>query len=311
MFGFKCAFRILGHKAHPEYNPDMDLVYAWVASISSGLDIIIIKASSKQLITSPWLFNIFWILSAIPLLVVYGLARGGHLPAHWIPLILLGIVYAGFYILYTNAQYKLDVSTMGPLFSLRTVFAIILGISLLHEHLTPLDIALVTVIVLFSPLAAYDEHLKLKAFFQKPVLIAVSAMFLLALVGFFTNKAVAANGYPTTIMWQDPLVFLFLLPTLLMVKFRKGTISKGRLLPFVGLSILGFLYTVFATAAYGKNLALSTVIVSLPLSMIFVIIASKRYSDFLEKHPMKVYVVRFTSAAVMISCAILLTLHNR
>ncbi len=55
------------------------------------------------------------------------------------------------------------------------MFAVILGFAVLHERVGLLGVILIAIIVLLSPLAAYDEHLKLKAFFQKYILLAIIA----------------------------------------------------------------------------------------------------------------------------------------
>ncbi len=134
-------------------------------------------------------------------------------------------------------------------------------------------------------------------------------MLSLAFMGYFTNISVARNGYATTLLWQDLLTLLILLPTLKLVK--KGDEEKfsiKKLYPFMLLGLTGFTYTVTATLAYAHNLALSSVIVSLPLSMVFAYLLSRKYARFLEKHPPKVYAIRFLAASIMVSCAIGLSL---
>jgi hypothetical protein len=287
----------------------MDILFAWIACIASGITPLIIKASSKSLVKSPWLFNLLWLAFGIPLVVILAIFKDGGLPPDWLSVILLSLSSALFYIFYTVSLYKLDVTTMGPLFSLRTVFAVILGIVILHERVGILGIILIATIVLFSPLAAYNESLKIKAFFQKYVFLAIIAMASLAFMGYFTNISVANNGYATTLLWQDLLTLLMLLPTIRLIKMEgKERFTIGKLYPFMLLGLTGFVYTVTATLAYAHNLALSSVIVSLPLSMVFAYLLSRKYGKFLENHPPKVYVIRFFSASVMVSCAIWLSL---
>lgn len=285
----------------------MDLLYAWIASIASGIEPIIIKASSKSLITNPWLFNILWIAFGIPLVVLFALGHGAGLPKDWLLIAAIAISAAGFYILYTLALYKIDVSVMAPLFSLRTVFAVLLGVVFLHEKLGIAGGLLIAVIVLASPFAAYDEHLKLKAYLQKPILLAAIAMLSLALMGYFTNLSANRNGYATTLLWQDFLVLVVLLPTLKFAHINRRTITRKRLLPFILLGIMAFLYTASVTKAYAVNLALSSAIVSLPLSMLFAAGLSVKYGELLEKHPLHVYAVRFTAGLTMVASAIALS----
>ncbi len=286
----------------------MDLIFAWVASISSGIEPLIVKASSRSLVKNPWLFNFLWVAFGIPLAVAFALFKGGGWPVNWWPIIYMALCSAAFLAFYTYSLYKIDVSTMAPLFSLRTVAAVLLGVWLLHEKLTGLDVALVTLIILMSPLASFDEHLKLRAFWQKHTLLAVLAMIVLALDGYFTNRSAHINGYASTLLWQDVLTLVLLLPTLKYAGLGEEPFTRKKVLPFIILGLCGFGYTASVVAAYGHNLALSSVIVSLPLSMLFAVALSKKYGHILERHPPKVYVVRFSAAAVMVGSAILLSI---
>lgn len=285
----------------------MDILYAWLAAIASGLAPLIIKASSKSLIKNPWLFNVLWVTFRIPLVMVLGVGLGGGLPKDWPPLIFLGFFAAGFYLFNTLALYKLDVTTVSPLYSLRAVFAVLLGVVALHEAVNPLTAGLMAVTVLMIPLTAYNERTRLSSFFHKPILLAVAAMASLAFTGYFANLSVAANGFASTILWQDLLALFVLLPTLRLVPQEEMSMSLKRLRPFMLLGLAGFVYIVTSTLAYSHNLALSSVIVSLPLSMVFAFVLSKRYSQFLETHTSRVYAIRFLGASVMVACAIWLS----
>jgi|SRR5579871_2843997 len=285
----------------------MDLTYAWLASIASGVTPIVIKASSKNLIKDPWLFNLLWVGFGIPLVVVWAIIKGGGMPHNWMPIFLLSLSSACFYLFYTVSLYKLDVTTVSPLFSLRTVFAVLLGLLLLHEHISSVAVALIIVIIAANTLTAYDENLKFKAFLQKPILLAVIGMAALALMGFFTNKSVKQNGYASTILWQDTLTFILLLPTILLAKEKGSFYKLSKLKPFILLGLTGFIYTVTSVLAFAHNLALSSVIVSLPLSMVFAFVLSRLNSNFLETHSLKVYAVRFLGAIITVGCAIRLS----
>jgi drug/metabolite transporter (DMT)-like permease len=290
------------------YNWAMDLLYAWIASISSAISPIVIKASSKSIIKNPWLFNILWVATGIPMVAIYAIVRGAGIPQDWSAILFLSAAYAVFYILYTFSLFRVDVSVIGPLFSLRTVFAVLLGVILLGEAFTPLQFALILIIVGASPFSAYSEKFKLRAFLEKPVLIAVAAMFVLALVGYFTNRSSHINGNATTLLWMDLFSLIFLLPTLKFAGLSKESVTRHKLVPFFFLGLTGFGYTVAANEAYSRNLALSSAIVSLPLSMILAVVLSKRFGLPLEKHSNKVYVIRFSAAAIMVTSAITLSL---
>jgi drug/metabolite transporter (DMT)-like permease len=285
----------------------MDILFAWMASVASGITPLIIKASSKSLVKDPWFFNILWVGFGIPLVVLLAIFKGGGLPANWSSLLLLSLSSACFYIFYTTSLYRLDVTTISPLFSLRTVFAVLLGLLFLNESINTLGIVLIVTIILVSPLAAYDQRLKVKAFFQKNVLLVIFAMFSLALMGYFTNISVARNGYATTLLWQDLLTLLILLPTLKFAKVSRQDVALKNFIPFLLLGITGFIYTATSTLAYANNLALSSVIVSMPLSMVFAYALSRTNKKYSEDHPSAVYAVRFLGAFVMVFCAIWLS----
>lgn len=286
----------------------MDILFAWIAAIASGIAPLVIKASSKKLIKSPWLFNILWISFRMPLVIILAIFKDGGLPKNILPIIILALCYACYYMLFTYAQYKIDVTTMSPLFTFRSIFATILGVVFLAEKITLTSFILMLIIIAFSPFASYSEKLKLKAFLSKNVAVAILAMLLLALVGYFTKVSISINGYGTTLLWQDPLILIFLMPTILLTSKDDRQVPKDRLYPFIILGIAGFVYLAASSAAYAKNLTLSSIIISLPLSMVFAYLLSRKFKNFLEEHSKKVYLIRFSAAAVMVACAIWLSL---
>lgn len=288
----------------------MELLFAWIASIVSGAEPLIIKASSKSLVPNPWMFSIFWVAFSIPLIVIYALFRGAGLPYDWLPIIAMSASAALFRVLYTLSLYKLDVSTVSPLYSLRTVFAVLLGVFLLHEGLSTFALALIAVIILAGPFSAYDEKLQAGAFWQKSIILVIASMFFLALEGYFVNRSANANGYATTLLWLDLLTLVFLLPTLKLANVKKDTLTLKKLKPFIVLGIVVFLYLIFSVEAYSRNLAVSSVIISLPFSMVFAVALSFKYGELVEKHPIKVYLVRFSAAFIMVGSAILLTFNR-
>lgn len=287
---------------------EMDILYAWIASIASASSPLITKATSKTLIKSPWLFNILWAAFRVPFIGTIALLLGAGLPSHWGLILLLTSCYALYYIAVTTATYRLDVTVLAPMFSLVAMFGVLLGTIFLGEHIAPLGLVLIAIIILGTPFAAYNEKLRLKSFMHIDILIAVGAMALLALVGFFSHKSVAANGYATTILWQSVITAGLLLPTLRFADRSKEKITRKKLYPFIALGIAGCIYTLAVTQAYAHNLSLSSVIVSLPLSMILAFFLGKFFPQLFEKQPAKVYIIRFSAASLMVASAIWLSL---
>ena len=111
-------------------------VYAWIACVSSALTIIITKLTSKHTIRDPWLFNFIWTLIIFLFTIPPAIYYQAGLPKDWWPIIIAGIFAAGWNILYIQSVYRIDVSTLSPLFNFRLIFAIILGSVLFQEQLT-------------------------------------------------------------------------------------------------------------------------------------------------------------------------------
>lgn len=292
-----------------DYTSGMDIWLAWIAAIVTGFEAIIIKMTSRSLIRNPWLFNVLWLSFALPPITLLAVLQGGAWPQTWWPIVLTALFSAGFYALYTLAIYRLDVTTVAPLFSLRTVIAVLLGMVFLDESFSGLAIVLMLVIILASPLASFDEKLRLHAFYRQHVFLAIAAMASLAVMGYFTNRSVAANGYATTVLWQDLLTLALLLPTLRFARWRsEWHPSRKTFAAFVLLGLCSFGYTATTVYAYAHALSLSSIIVSLPFSMVFAWLLSFRYPKLLEKHPPRVYIVRFSGAAITVGSAIWLSL---
>ncbi len=156
----------------------MEIVYAWIASVASGISPLIIKATTKTL--NPWLFNVLWVALGIPLVSIYAFLLGGGVPTDWLSLILLSSSFTLLHALLTFSYCRLDVTTISPLFSLQIVFSSLLGVFLLNEPMDNWKAMLIALIVLASPLIAYDETQKIKSFLNLQILFPIIAI---------TNKA--------------------------------------------------------------------------------------------------------------------------
>lgn len=126
---------------------------------------------------------------------VAAIANGVKLPSNWSTITLMGISSTAVWIFFVLALYRLDVSVLSPLYNLRTPIAVVLSVVFLGEALSRPQYQLVVLITIAGLFVAYNEKLKLKAFFQKGVGIALLGIFFSSLVGIFTKPAIAQNGY--------------------------------------------------------------------------------------------------------------------
>ena len=190
------------------------ITFAWIASIVFGLEVLIGKLASKYAITNPWLFNFAWSIFYFSFTLPFALANGVGLPTQWGNVLFASFFSALFGVLYIWAMYKLDVSTISPLFNFRTAFAAILGVLLLGEVLTLVQLGLIATIFVSGMFVSLDERLKIKSFFQWPIAVALGSMLILALMSIYMNKALAENGYWEVTLWTLILTSVFTLPTL-------------------------------------------------------------------------------------------------
>lgn len=265
------------------------------------------KFTSNKTVTNPWLFNFVWSFFIIILILPFALINHVGIPVFTPDLVLVGVFYAAANILYIVLLQLMEVTAMGPLFNFRTVFSVILGIILLGESVTPLQILLIWIIFIAGIIVNIDEKLKLKAFFRPVILLFMIFMLVLSFWGIYTNKAIAQSGFWATTLWSiilAQIIFLFSLP--LFVK----DLVKTRIKKYSGLLLMSIASAggvLAANQAFSVNVSITSTIVSLPFSMIFTIIISTIKPKLLEHHTARIYTARVIAAAVMLIAALRLS----
>lgn len=284
------------------------ILFAWISSFFYGLETIIGKLTSKYSLKNPWLFNIVWGLFVLVFTTPIAYLNGIHIPSTWGNLFFASLFSALGGIFYVLAVYALDVSVLSPLFNVRTVFSVILGGLFLGEVLTFNQYILITLIVIAAFFVSLDEKLNWKSFFKRSIAIGLLEMMFLSLMSIFIKKTVVDIGYWSTSFWVALIGWAMSLLTFpLFIKDLKNT----KIVKYSGTFLISLVSTVGTLAsikATSVNVSISTVIISLPMSMIMVFIISRVKPELLEKHPLKVYIIRFIAAAVMITCALKLSM---
>lgn len=283
------------------------LVFAWLAAFLYGLVNVVGKLTSKYAIKNIWLFNFLYGLFS--LLFTLPLAIGNHVgvPTSWGNLVLSAVFNVLFSIFYVLAIFNLDVSVMGPLFNFRTAFGVLLGVLVLKEVLSLTQLILIGIVFLAGTFVSLDEKFSFKSFFQRSILYGVLMSFFLAISSIFINKAVADAGYWETNLFNPLISQVFLLGTIpLFIK----EIKKINIKQIGGVTMMALclaIGNIVANKAYAANVSISTAIIALPISMFVVFILAIVRPGFLEKHSVKVYVIRFAAAFVMIGAALKLS----
>jgi drug/metabolite transporter (DMT)-like permease len=283
------------------------IIYAWLASLTFGLSVVIAKIVAKHSIKNMWYFNFIYALFSFLYVIPFALRYELVFPVIWHNLILSSIFDALALVFYTLTLYNLDVSIIGPLFNLRSAFAAILGVFILRETLSLTQIGLILVIFIAGFFVSFTNSFSIKKFLSKSIIFGIIMAFFSALRVIFINKSIEDVG-----LWEtnllNPLFSVILL--LVTIPFFYKDIKKTKKIQVVGIAVSAILVTIgtiFSNFAYEVNVSISSNIVSLPFSMIIVFILSFIWPKLLEKHSLKIYMIRFTCAFIMIFSALKLS----
>lgn len=283
------------------------IVYAWLTSFAYGLGGVFGKFATIYHVKNPWLYNIVWAVLTLVFIVPFALFFHVGYPQDWIPMIILGLASAVTSVTFTFAFYAVDLSILSPMANMRAPITALLGVMFFHEQLNMYKWFLILLIFIAGLFIHVDEKMKLKTFISKTS--AIVFVWVLTSIWFNTMIKYASvnNGYWEVSFWSNFLTVLFLLPTypLFIKDLRSVPIKK-----YSGIAINTALWTVgllLSIKALAINIGISTAIISVPLSMIFVMVISFFSPKLLEKHSAKVYAIRMVSAAIMFFAALSLS----
>ncbi|MFA6532906.1 MAG: DMT family transporter [Patescibacteria group bacterium] len=282
-------------------------IYAWIGAIISGLFVITAKLTSKHSIKNPWLFN--FLLAAVTLLFTIPPAVYYHatLPNGWLLVILAGFFATLNTIFYIFSNANLDVSVFMPLYNFRNIFTLLIGFLFFNERFPEFKLFYIGLIIIAGVFTSLDEKFSLKSFFKITIAIGLLTVLISAINSALTKGVLMNNDLWTTNLWIAIINFLLLLPTIPLFRKDLKTLDRAHITPVV---LMGLFFTVsiFATnKAYESSYSITSLIMVMPFSMIFAFMFSVFAPKLLEKHTLKIYAIRFSSAAVMIWAAIQLT----
>lgn len=282
-------------------------VFAWTASISYGLAVIVSKLSTKHQITNPWLFNFIWTLLIALFTVVIALLNNAGLPARWDSVLFAGFFSALTGTLFILALSVIDVSVLNPLYSFRIPITLLFGMTFFHESVNTTQAILMALITVAAFFVSMDEHLQFRSFFTRRTALALSAVGTSALYNVTVKNALVGNGFWEVNLWTNLLTVVFLLITVPLfwkdIKQMKLSYAVG---PFWS-SLFTAVGSIASFKAFQGNISIATAILSLPFSMMFAFVLSVIAPKLLEKHTLKVYAIRFVAAGAMVWAAIQLS----
>ena len=277
------------------------IFFAWVASITYGLYAVVAKLISKYRLKNIYQFSFFVTFFSGVIMAIVSYFNGGRFALSWGFILLAAIFLAFGNILYLVALKLLDISVMSPLFNLRVAITVLLGFLFLGETFSVRSFVLILIIFIAGFFASMDEKFSIKSFFTKNIGVGLFFMLVLSIQSILINRAIDQTSYWTAMLWISLLSvvfsFIFLYP-----KFKddlKHTKPK-KYLGVALLAVVGGIGDLSAFKAFENNVGLSSVIISLPISMIAVFLLSIWKPSLLEKHTVKVYLIRFIAAAIML-----------
>lgn len=283
------------------------VAYAWIASFLFGCVVISSKLTSKYAIKNPWLLNFIWSFIVVIFTVITAIPNGVGVPHSWGNIIAAAICSVVLWVSYTLALYRLDVSVLSPLYNFRTVISVLLGAVFLGEVLFPWQYTLIFLVFVGGFIVTFDEKLKLRSFFQKGVALSLLGITASSLSAVFTKTAIMESGYWEATMWSAVLRQVLLLPTVYLFIGEIKRIKLIQILPVIGFALIETIGTLAENIAFAANVSISSVIINLPFSMILAFLFSVFAPALLEKHSIRVYMIRFAAAAIMIVSALKLT----
>ena len=280
-------------------------MFAWIASITYGLYAVTAKLIGKYQLKNSYQFSFFITLFSGIIMSIISYFNGGRLATEWSYILLAGLFLSIGSALYLATLKVLDVSVMSPLFNVRVAITVILGAIFLGEALSMRSVLLIFLIIIAGFFATMDEKFSIKAFLSKNIGLGLFFMFVLSIQSILINRAIDQTNYWTAMLWMSILapIFSFLL---LFPKFKNDLLSTkpNQYIGVLILSIFGGVGDLSAYKAFEGNVGLSSVIISLPVSMVLAFVLSLWKPNLMEKHPIKVYFVRFTAAGIMIWSAL-------
>lgn len=283
-------------------------VFAWIGLLAYALSIISAKLTSKYAISNPWFFN--FVLTLLSLFFTLPIALFNHvgMPKVWDMIIIAAFFNALWFIFYTFANYRLDVSVLSPLYNFRTIFTILFSALLLGERLNSEQFIYFIIIFIGGIFSSLDEKFQLRSFFTSSILIGIFGMLFLSLNNVFVKKVLLSNGFWEGTLWMIITTQVMLLATfpLFMKDIRKTSFKQIN--PLIITALFSVLGNICFNYAYKINVSITSLIAAVPASMILAFLFSVFAPKLLEKHTPKVYAIRFTGAIIMIAAALKLSL---
>lgn len=271
------------------------LLFALLAAFLFGLQYTLEKITSKYALKTRSALLFYFYIAFIPFALLLPLFTQIYFPSSgWNFIWLHSIVFVIGSFLFFTAIFETDVSVFAPIFQIQTVLLAILAFLFLKERFPLFKYVWVGLSILGAMLVAYDEKVKFKGFFQKTTLLVLASTLFYALSDICAGFALKEMNFWNFTFWATFTNVVLVLP---IIPFAKSElkISFKQFSPILLVDGLGFFGYTALLKAYETNLTLSNTIalLSAPIAFFIAVIASRASPEFLEQHPLRVYLIRF------------------
>ena len=278
------------------------IVLSLIAALCFSMTSIFNKLASKHGIKERWLLLFYYYITYFPYILIIPFLAPIKIPADWFPLVLQSVFFFLGNICFFTGIFKIDASSIAPFFQLQAVFVGILAWLFLGERFPMINYFWLVIILSGVVLVSLNERMSLKAFLQKAVWLIILMQFFHAISNFFAGLALKKidfwnNGFWTTI------ISTILVCTVVLAKVKRHLKVNFSELKY--LFIAAFFSFIGATslyAAYQTNVTVSTILslLTAPVVLVVSMILSRYKPEFLEHHPLKIYLIRAVGIAIVL-----------
>lgn len=272
------------------------IIFAILAAIGFSLSNLIFKFTSKHNIANPWVLQFYSGLTLLPFLLILPVFFSVSFPrSGWQYIFLYALTFFLGNIFFLKAIYKLDMSTIAPLFQLQSALVGLLAFIFLGERFPIENYFLIIVMLIGATLVSIDEKMNWKSIFSLGVMLILLQQFFHALSNLFAGFALKSMNSFTFLFWGDSLAELFTLGFVwFLIGSRRLKIPWSQIKP---LFIAGLFSTIGASSlftAFQSNLTISSALALLTAPIVFglTLTASIFKPELLEHHTAKIYILR-------------------
>jgi len=198
-------------------------VFSLLAAVFFAFQYVFEKLASKHTIKTRSGLIFYLYLSFLPFTLLLPLFVDIGFPQGiWQIIWLHSLMFFIGNFLFFTAIFKTDVSTFAPIFQVQAGILAILAFVFLKERFPVISYFWIGLMIFGGTLVAYEEKMKLRAFWQKPALLVLASTFFYATSDLFAGFALKHISFWTLTFWAA---------------FTNFVLASAVVVPFPGVSL--------------------------------------------------------------------------